>query len=445
MKTSRFGENITYLKNNKSINNIVKFVKANKFSDFSSEGITSYLSFRHPIGTHTMFDGIKKLDFGSEMLNNKLNSFWYPDFTTTSDSFEQALEKVNLLLVKSIKNIIKNKKKIAVTLSGGIDSSLIVGVLRKEFPKMDIYTYSAGFYGDDEFEYSRLVALENNTIHTEKVLNKEDYIGENSLLSSLIEFKGAPLHPNELALAVIEKMAKEDGCDIVLCGEGSDDIFGGYGQNFRMYMNYNHKEPFFKYFLENYRYFTLEDRDIIKDKYLVDDFQLTINAIDTTKLDADMRYWSFYFIQKLHTPGLITRGANAMRFNGYELAFPYIDEELVNYANSLPFEFKLKWNSTEDQRKAQDTYFRDISENYDTPKYILKKVAEKYINHGIIYRPKKGFPVPFEKWLSDLKTWDFDNEYFKHNDISKFSGWKKFMLINLDTFIKIFKKYKKEQ
>ena len=66
---------------------------------------------------------------------------------------------------------------------------------------------------------------------------------------------------------------------------------------------------------------------------------------------------------------------------------------------------------------------------------ILKKVAEKYLDHKIIYRPKKGFPVPFENWLKDLNEWELDKTVFKQNDISSYSGWKKFMLINLDKFI----------
>ena len=108
----------------------------------------------------------------------------------------------------------------------------------------------------------------------------------------------------------------------------------------------------------------------------------------------------------------------------------------------MPFEFKLAWKSEEDRKKAEKLPFRTVSEKYDTPKFIIKKVAERYLPSEIIYRSKKGFPVPFQKWLGELKEWDFDMNVFTSKDISNFNGWKKFMLINLDAFVKIFSPYK---
>ena len=146
----------------------------------------------------------------------------------------------------------------------------------------------------------------------------------------------------------------------------------------------------------------------------------------------------FYFIQRVHTVGLITRGANAMRFNGLPLGFPYIDSHLVNYVNALPFDYKVHWKSPEDQRVAQGKSFWDISEENDIPKYILKKLAEQYLPQALVYRSKCGFPVPFDTWLSDADSWPLDMTIFKTTDISWLDGWKKFMVINLNAFIKEF-------
>lgn len=444
MRTEKFGETITYYHNKALKNNLFDFIKKNGFKDYSPGGITSFLTFRYPIGDITMFEGYKKIPFGQYRENERNQTFWYPKFGGCNDSLDKAIKKIEKLLLDSIKKLTWGLDKIAISLSGGIDSSLIVAMTRKIYPRKKIFTYSAGFYGDDEFEYARSIAQKNSTIHKEKVFYKKDFLGEDSILSNLIKFKAEPLHPNELPLAVIEKMAKNDEMDIVLCGEGSDDIFGGYGQNCRMYMNYDFKESFFKFFLDHYRYFSIEDRNIIKDKYIVDDLELLMKYIKFCEIGQDFRNWAFYFIQKFHTPGLIIRGANVMRFNEFPIGFPYIDDELVNYTNSLPFEFKVHWKSKKHKEDSKNMYFRDISEKMDVPKYILKKVAEKYLPFEIIYRLKKGFPVPFEHWFKDLNEWDFDKTVFKNNDISKYSGWKKFMLINLDTFIKNFNKYKKE-
>lgn len=445
MKSSPFGLNITYydVQGNKS-SNVTDLVKKNGFKEFTKEGITSYLTFRYPIGEYTMFEGIKKVPCGSEIKNNKISAYWYPTFPEKEISFDLAMKKIEELLINEIKRL-GNGKKIAVPLSGGVDSSLILAMCTKVFPDKKIYSYSAGFYGDDEFEYSRLIAEECKSVHTEKVLGKDDYIGENSLLNSLVKFKGEPLHPNELALAYIERMAKKDGCQVAMCGEGADDIFGGYGQNLRMYLNYKNKEkPFFKFFLNNYRYFSLEDREsIINPDWLVDDFDLLMEFMPEDEIPSMIENKVFYFTQKFHTVGLITRGANAMRFNGLDTGFPYIGQELVNFVNSMPFDYKVHWKSEDDAKKAENMNFREVTEKFDVPKYILKKVAEDYLPEKIIYRPKKGFPVPFQKWLEDLKEWPLEEDIFISTNISKFTGWKKFMLINLDTMIKEFKKYKK--
>ena len=86
--------------------------------------------------------------------------------------------------------------------------------------------------------------------------------------------------------------------------------------------------------------------------------------------------------------------------------------------------------------------FREISEYLDIPKFILKKLAEKYLPNKIIYRPKYGFPVPFDLWFKELNDWDLNEEIFKSNNLNNLSGWKKFMLINLNTFFDEFIKYR---
>jgi len=442
VKTTKFGEHIAYKNMDRSFeDDLSNEIRKNKFSDFSPEGITSYLTYRHPIGKYTMFKDYQKLPFGfSEEGCN-----WYPNFNIKNDDFITAKNKVEELLLESIKKLTKDKEKIAVTISGGVDSSLIAAMLRKIYPNKELYSYCAGFYGDDEFEYARIVAQDNNFIHSEFRLGKEDFLEKKSLLKELIKFKAAPLHPNELPLAYIEKEAKKDGMDIVLCGEGADDIFGGYGQNFRMYMNYEHKESFFKFLLDRYRYFSLEDRKIIKEKYLVNDFELTINSLNLEHLNFDIRNWAIYFTQVLHTPGLITRGANAMRYNGFPLGFPYIEQNLVEYVNSLPFEYKVAWKSEDDKNNALGKSYREISEKYDIPKMLLKKIAENYLNNNIIYRPKKGFPVPFNLWLEDVNSWNLNTRVFKSKDISAFNGWKKFMIINLSLFCDTFEEYIKDE
>jgi len=445
-ETTLFGDCISFHHNGEFIeNNLSRMIKKNKFSGYSAKGITSYLSFRHPIGSLTMFEDFFKVPFGTKCVDGKISKVWHPRFTNSEDSIEEAILTVEKKLLKSIAELTKESDNLCATISGGVDSSLIVAMLRKLYPEREINTYCVGFYGDDEFEYAKKVASANKTIHKEILLQKDDFLGSKSILPDLIEFKAAPLHPNELPLALAEKVARSEGMDIVLCGEGSDDIFGGYGHNLRMYLNYDYSESFLTYFLSNYRYFTLEDRNIIQDDFLVNDFDLLLGNLSVQEIPFDIRNIAFYFIQKIHTPGLITRGANALRFNGFPMGFPFINYDLIEYVNSLPFEYKVKWKSQKDKVNAKGKRYYELSETHDIPKYLIKKVAEKYLDDEIIYRPKKGFPVPFNSWFKDLDRWDFNHRIFKSNDLRKYSGWKKFMLINLDLFTKIFDNYNEKR
>jgi len=357
---------------------------------------------------------------------------WHPRFSCSNETFEGAMTRVRELLSESIQKLVQGKQVgFAV---GGLDSSLLVILVREIYPDRELHTYSVGFDDANEFEYARIVADQCSTLHTEIRLGKIDYMEG---LRPLIRYKGAPLHPNELALARVERAAVQDGCEVVLCGEGADGIFGGYGQNLRMYLNYDHGD-YAVFLLQNYRYFSLEDRAVlIQDEYLVDDVELLRPLLDDAPDDICDKM--FYFIQRIHTVGLHARGANAMRFNGLPLGFPYIDPCLVDYVNALPFDYKVHWKSFKDELDAQKMYFRDVSEEKDIPKYILKKLAELYIPRELIYRRKCAFPVPFDAWFHDTESWPLDTTVFKTTDISGLSGWKKFMIINLNTFLEEFK------
>lgn len=425
--------------------NLTDAVVNKGFKDYSKEGISSFLSFRYPILDHTMFAGYQQVDTGVKIsADGSREVYWRPKLVREEVGLDEAIAEVERLLIKSIDKLIGKKKRIGITLSGGLDSSLLLAMVKKHFPDREVYTYSCGFYGEDEFEYSRQMAEEFSDKHREFVLGREDFLGQDSILNALIKQKAAPLHPNELCLAYIEMKARLDLCDIVLCGEGADDIFGGYGKNLRMYLNYEGQlEPFYKYFMRNYRYFNNEEvARLIRPEYIIDDLELIARVFNEDECPEDIRDQVFYFKQRVHVRGLIERGTNALRFSAFAPAFPFADRELVDYANSLDFNYKVRWHDGYDESRLVGMSYKDVSEKYDTPKYILKKLAENYLPENIIYRPKYGFPVPFEQWLNDINEYDFNLGVFKSKDISYLNGWKKFMLINLNRFIQIFEPYK---
>ena len=82
---------------------------------------------------------------------------------------------------------------------------------------------------------------------------------------------------------------------------------------------------------------------------------------------------------------------------GVEVRVPYLDQELVEFSTKIPESLKLKGNET---------------------KYLLKKVAEKYLPKEVIYRPKTGFGAPVRNWIiNDMD--DLINDYLSEETVKK--------------------------
>ena len=160
-----------------------------------------------------------------------------------------------------------------------------------------------------------------------------------------------------------------------------------------------------------------------------------------------------YTFSKKHLPGLLQRVDNSTMATSIEGRVPFVDHELVEFAATIPLKYKLKWKSENDERNSLTS--TEISENLDIPKYILKKAGEGYISNEILYRKKKGFPVPLHFWLGGenlklakevllddsskrLGLWNhkYIEEYLTAENISQShsNGLKIWMMMNFNIF-----------
>jgi len=366
----------------------------------NAEDITSFLTFRHPLSALKNFDYPYSISFNENLVD-----------------FKTAKRETEKYLLEAVEKQMSQSGKPGVVMSGGLDSVTLAALMKQIDPTKKIRLYTARFRGDSEYQRAIEIAKHFDLPHKVIEITPEDYLNEELYLKPLVRHKKEPLHPNEIALAKIESKAKEDGCDTVFCGEGGDDFFGGYSKLLTLFKSYYLSESdFLGHLLDFYRYFPLADRKgIIKPEYLIDDVEILHNALGSAYQNMDIRHIVFYFIQKVHTPGLLKRGINTIVYNGLRSAFPYVEAELVAYVNSLPFEYKI---------------FGNVS------KYILREIALKYIPYDFAYVVKHPFPVPFDSWMNDVNEWNLDERVFLSRDISMFNGWKKWMLINLNAWVK---------
>jgi asparagine synthase (glutamine-hydrolysing) len=141
---------------------------------------------------------------------------------------EDIMRRGQGLLEDSVRSRLIADVPVGAFLSGGLDSSLIVSLIRGACGRsQDFRTFSVGFRNDtnSELPFARQVARHLKTHHTEVHLDEDDYV---SKFAHLTARRDAPLsEPADLAVAKMSAVAKES-VKVVLSGEGADEVFCGY-------------------------------------------------------------------------------------------------------------------------------------------------------------------------------------------------------------------------
>ncbi len=127
---------------------------------------------------------------------------------------------------------------------------------------------------------------------------------------------------------------------------------------------------------------------------------------------VDKYLWLF---QRVHLEGLLGRLDSATMSASVEGRVPFVDHRLIEYVNTLPIDYKMRWCSPEDQAKAALLNSDQISEQHDVTKYILRKTFAGALPKSISERRKVGFPVPLAKWMSGSLR-DYANDYLLSSD-----------------------------
>ena len=85
-----------------------------------------------------------------------------------------------------------------------------------------------------------------------------------------------------------------------------------------------------------------------------------------------------------------------------EARVPFLDHSLIEYTyKHVPYDLKMHWNYdvSHHEIKRNSSYYSEV---LDTPKYLLRKISEKYMPLDVVYRRKVGFPVPLNAWMGAL-------------------------------------------
>ena len=354
--------------------NINCLIRSNTFKpELSTRSLSSYLSFRAPLYTDTMFKNINQLAPGHYMEikmgeSVSVNTVEYWDMLAPRETVKDKID-VRAILKECVERRMISDVPLCTYLSGGVDSSAITAFtqLASEEP---IHSYTIGFPEMNEFSYSRIVSERYNTQHSEQTVEYSTYFQQ---MVDLIHEKGEPLGvPNEVPLFLMSKKLKEDGFTVVLSGEGADEIFQGYGRIFQLGHDYERllkfkegdksyiafKEyygdvdtsSFYKFFIHRYSYVSLEEKlDLLKEytsdthiDSIFEHFFSKVQHLDTGNQIS-------YAMLKLHLPILLRRFDNSTMATSVEGRVPFVDHTLIEKVFAMASSKKLLLKTSESE------------------------------------------------------------------------------------------------
>lgn len=376
------------------------------------EAFNYYFSTLFSPEQFTLFKGIKKFPAASYAFykNNKLEikKYWeIKEAKRVKGSKNKIAKELKKNLGESVKKQLISDRPLGVYLSGGIDSSCIVDCVSRERDNID--TFSIGFdlreneesdKFNKDFNIARETAAFYNTNHHEVLVTQKDVL---DFFEEAIWHLDEPVsNPTIIPMIKLSRFTKSKGIDVVLGGDGGDELFGGY-ERYRLSLisSYYQRLPFFiREIFNKYGKFGKLDikdgasrhalflfqkekdlREVINKEYLNSEslekyYQKkyysnnNFSFFEEKFMDVDRQTW-------LKDESLLRSDKMAMA-NGLEARVPFLDKDLIEYANIIPRRYKL---------------------NIFDKKIILKKAFKRNLPQFLFKQPKRGWFSPAAKWL----------------------------------------------
>lgn len=400
-----------------------KFKKALNY-----QAVEDYLSFGHIPDPLTIYQNVHKLPPAHLLEINpqgqlKLDSYWQVSFQHRyQGSFEDAKHEYRQKFEEAVKLQLMSDVPLSGFLSGGVDSSSIVAVMA-EHSSEQISTCSIGFEEAkfDESSYALEVAKAYNSKH----YTHTETLDEHHLIEQILETYDEPFADSSAVPTLkLCKMARTH-CTVALSGDGGDELLGGYSW-YQSYLNNLQRKrsipaalrkpgmgkllntmlaslPFsnISKSISKFAEFTNEDFELFmafqnymkpfqKQQVYADRFKRELGGYASSNrfielAQSDRYYDDLSFAQLIdfdcYLPSdILTKTDRASMEHSLEVRVPFLDHTFVEWCSGLPSEFKLQLQQG---------------------KYIHKKCMEDKLSQDILYRPKQGFTIPLERWLSE--------------------------------------------
>lgn len=396
-------------------------------AELNPEVLTGYLQLGYVAAPGCMFKGLRKLPPATLLAveNGQVREWRYwrlPQAVDAALDEAQWVERVRAQLEQSVRMQMVSDVPIGAFLSGGVDSSAVVGFMARH-SEQPIRTYAIGFDGGaaealyNELPYARQVAERFGTQHREIVV-KPDVVG---LLPRLLWHMDEPVADSALITTyLVSEFARQD-VKVILSGVGGDELFGGY----RRYLGEHYAQQYRRLpgWLRRSAGYLARHLPADRHSAMFNKLRLAKGFLASAELSADARYGSYLQMIGRETVAELmleprfgddplarafAGAGHADRLNrmfavdaetqlpddllmltdkmsmavSLECRVPLLDHDLVELAAAMPAAIKVKGGRL---------------------KHLMKEALSELLPSEILDRQKRGFGTPMGAWLkSDL-------------------------------------------
>ncbi len=392
----------------------------NTCSSINLDALNVYFRLLYIPSPMTIWHDIYKLEPAHYLIVHKDGSvkktnYWQIGDQDLIEDKDFIKKEISRLLYDSVKKQMISDRPIGVFLSGGIDSTIITGIMSDISDKVS--TFSIGFEKTEEEEkYNDDFITAKRTAEYFKTDHHECLISAKNVLDNIekaIYHMDEPISNHiQTANMLLAKFASSS-VKVVLGGDGGDELFGGYE---RYYYNEMIERlrlvPFcgllMKAFGKNpeklkttpgagrYISFFSQKEEVISSflqpntnkadflpKFLLERFFKNVDKNNFTRqfMSTDIKSW-------LPDESLVRSDKMSMAY-GLEQRVPFLDHRLVELADRIPIRYKIG---------SKGIFFGRVGKNYQG-KVILRQAMSKYLPEFILNKPKWGWFSPAAKWI----------------------------------------------
>ncbi|NNG07052.1 MAG: asparagine synthase (glutamine-hydrolyzing) [Desulfobacteraceae bacterium] len=390
-------------------------------TQLNPEALNEYFTFQNLFRYHTLFKGINLLQAASIRWISeregdlKRRTWWDYDFTNRDEgmSEEEAESETLRLFRQAVIRQLMSDVPVGSYLSGGMDSGSIVAVTATQIPRLS--TFTCGFdlssvtgreANFDERREAESISCHFKTEHYQQVVNASDVSWAlPNVIWHLEDLRLGMCYPNFYVSRLASKFVK-----VCLSGAGGDELYAGYPWRYYRVFDAIGRDHYLRQYYEFWqrlvsdqdkpKLFTEDLWRYVRDKDTFRTFSRVFTFNEGLKYDSPEEHIanSLYFEIKTFLAGLFVVGDKLSMAHGLEERVPFLDNDLVDFAQRIPIRHKLanleKINRFNENETRKLRRYKAFGEG----KNVLRNAMSSLLPEEILNRRKQGFSAPDESW-----------------------------------------------